>query len=87
MNKSGWLGTNGTVCNDERGKNADALGRRLSSVSAPGSERSDGPGEDGEDGRSVSSGREEQDRLLGDDGGIWGNAFSCSSSGRPERER
>ena len=34
------------------------------------------PGEDGEDGRlSVLSGREEQDHLLGDDGGIRGGAF------------
>lgn len=88
MNKRGWLETNGTPWNGVKGTNADAPGRRSSSVSAPGSERSDVPGEDGEDVRlSVSSGREEQDRLLGDDGGIRGNAFSCSSSGRSERER
>lgn len=88
MNKSGWLEANGTPWNGAKGTNADAPGRRSSSVSAPGSERRDVPGEDGEDGRlSVSSGREEQDRLLGDDGGMGGGAFSCSSSGRPERER
>ena len=53
------------------GADTEGSERRSSSVSAPGSERRDEPGEDGGDcGLSASSGRHEQERLLGDDGGI-----------------
>lgn len=44
MNRRGWLGTKGTR-EGTRGSHMDMSGRRSSSVSAPGSERSDVPGD------------------------------------------
>jgi hypothetical protein len=60
MNKRGWLGTKGTR-EGIGGSHTDMSGRRPSSVSAPGSERSDVPGDSGCGGceLSASSGRQE----------------------------
>jgi len=59
MNRRGWLGTNGTR-EGVGGSHTSMSGRRSSSVSAPGNERSDIPGDGGGGGGcelSASSGR------------------------------